>query len=101
MEAAMSDRFLERLREDARQLRHEPDDVSRGRLAARIRARLHRPATVSQFIAVWFRPIAAMLSALALMAGIGLTLLDRNQATWSGSDPVEISMGGDVYSVAE
>jgi len=44
------DRFLDRLRGDARSLRHEIDPVASTRLAARIRSRLTEP-TVSEFIA--------------------------------------------------
>ena len=40
-------------------------------------------------------------SALVLAATIGLTLFDRTDALTIGSDTVEVSMGGDVYSVVE
>ena len=93
------DRFFERLREDARQLRYEIDPVASTRLAARIRSRLTEPS-IAQFIAGWFRPLAASLTALALVAGIGMTLLERNQNVSIG-DPLEYSVGGDVYSVGE
>src|SRR5437764_3271630 len=94
------DRFLERLRGDARALRYDAGDTAASRLAARIRARVSQP-TIAELIAAWFRPVAASLTALALAATIGLTLVERNQAiSWSG-DPVEVSVGGDIFSVAE
>jgi len=94
------DRFLERLRGDARQLRHEPDAVAASRIAARVRDRVVQP-TIAELIAAWFRPVTASLVALALAATIGLTLVERNQVfSWSG-DPVEVSIGGDVVSVVE
>ena len=94
------DRFLDRVRSDARGLKYEIDGVATNRLSARIRARLDQPASMSQFIAAWFRPLAASLTALALATGIGITIVDRNQTT-SLNDPIEYSIGGEVYSVAE
>lgn len=93
------DRFLDRLRDDARSLRYEIDPVTSTRLAARIRSRLTEP-TVSEFIAAWFRPLAASLSALALVAGIGIALLDRNQPVAIG-DPLQYTIAGETYSVGE
>jgi hypothetical protein len=93
------DRFLDRLRDDARSLRHEIDPITSTRLAARIRARLTEP-TVSQFIAAWFRPLAASLSALALVAGIGIALLERDQPLAIG-DPPQYTVAGETYSVGE
>lgn len=94
------DRFLDRLRNDARQIRYEPDDFVTTRVAARIRAQLDQPR-VAQCLAAWFRPLAASLTALALAATIGLTLFDRSETLSLSGDSVEISMAGDVYSVAE
>lgn len=95
------DRFFERLREDARRLQYEPaDDFLFTRLSARIRARIEQP-TVTQFLAGWIRPLAASLSALVLAATLGLALLDRTDVLSIGNDTVEVSMGGDVYSVVE
>ncbi|HEY3053821.1 MAG TPA: hypothetical protein VGK04_10595 [Thermoanaerobaculia bacterium] len=94
------DRFFDRVRQDARKLRYEANDAVRTRLAARVRARIEQP-TVSEFLAAWFRPLAATLSALALVASIGLTLFERGEAPAVTGDTVEVSMGGDVYSVAE
>lgn len=93
------DRFPDRVREDARQLRYELDPVATTRVAARIRSRLSDP-TVAHWIAGWFRPLAAALSALALIAGIGIALLDRNQNESIG-DPIQYTVAGDTYSVGE
>jgi hypothetical protein len=93
------DRFLDRLRADARSLRYEVDPVTSTRLAARIRSRLTEP-TISEFIAAWFRPLAASLSALALIAGIGIALLNRDQPVAIG-DPIQYTVAGDTYNVGE
>ena len=93
------DRFLDRLRDDARSLRYEIDPIASTRLAARIRSRLTEP-TVSQFIAAWFRPLAASLSALALVAAIGIALLEREQPVAIG-DPIQYTVAGETYSVGE
>jgi hypothetical protein len=93
------DRFLDRLRADARSLRYEADPVTATRLAARIRSRLTEP-TISEFIAAWFRPLAASLSALALIAGIGIALLNRDQPVAIG-DPIQYTVAGDTYNVGE
>ena len=65
------DRFLERLRSDAKQLRFEPaDDVFWNRLSARIRERISvSPPSVAELLSRWIRPVVATFSAIAL-AGI-------------------------------
>ncbi len=93
------DRFLNQLRGDARQLRYEIDPVGATRLRAHIRGRLGEP-TVTHFLAAWFRPLAASLTALALIAGIAITVLERNQNISFG-DGIEYSVGGDVFSVGD
>jgi hypothetical protein len=102
MEESMSeDRFFERLRREARQLRYQPaDDFVWARLSARIRERISQP-TVAELLAAWVRPVAASLAALAIVASIGLTLIERSDSTLMSSEVVEISMAGDVYSVGE
>lgn len=90
--------FFERLRQDADALQYEPDEVTRTRIAARVRARIAAlPApTVAQMLASWFRPLAASLAALVLAASIGLALIDAtggDQETF-GANPVEVSMAG-------
>jgi hypothetical protein len=100
------DRFFERLRDDARPLRFEPDDFMATRIAARIRERLQTPATASQVLARWFRPLAASLSAVALAATLGIVWIDRSSAdaqptldSLSATNTIEISAAGDVYRV--
>jgi len=103
------DRFFERLREDARPLRFEADDFMTTRIAARIRERIQAPATASQVLARWFRPLAASLSALALAATLGIVYIDRSNTetqqqqptveSLSATNTIEISAGGDVYRV--
>jgi hypothetical protein len=101
------DRFIERLRDDARSLRFEPkDDAIWTRLPAKIRARIHaQPLTASQLLAAWFRPIAASLTAVALAATIGLAWFERPSATnvadTTVSSGVDIQMDGDLYRVGD
>ncbi|HEX7192875.1 MAG TPA: hypothetical protein VF381_15005 [Thermoanaerobaculia bacterium] len=102
------DRFFDRLREDARPLRFEPDDFMRTRVAARIRERIQAPATASQVLARWFRPLAASLTAIALAATLGIVWIDRTSTpdlqqptleSLSATNTIEISAAGDVYRV--
>lgn len=95
------DKFFERLRRDAATLRYEPDDVMRVRIAAGVRARIaarSAPATVSQLLASWFRPLAASIAALSLAAAIGLAFMDGNnsepQDASFASNPAEVSIAG-------
>ena len=96
------DNFLERLRDDARQLRYEPDDLAWVRLQARVRERIARP-TAAQFLASWFRPLAASLAALSLVAALGTAYFaeTRDPVTVDSlaSNSVEISVDGATYSV--
>ena len=94
------DRFFDRVRHDARELRYGASDALLTRVSARIRAGIEQP-TVWEFLAAWFRPLAASLSALALVATIGLTLFESSEALAMSGDTVEVSMGGDVYSVVD
>ena len=103
----MSDeRFLNRLRDDARSLQYVPDDDAIWtRLPAKIRARIAaRPATAAQLLATWFRPIAASLTALALAATLGLAWFEspRDTSTESiSSAGVDIQMDGELYRVGD
>ena len=100
------DRFLDRLRDDAEQLRYEPKDVFVWtRLRAKVRESILRPAGVSQMLARWFRPIAASFFLLALGAGLTVIWVERAQSTYAvesiASHPVEITVDGDTFSFTE
>jgi hypothetical protein len=94
------DKFFERLRADAGALRHEPDERTLTRIRARIRARIERPPTVAELIAAWFRPLAATLTAVAIAAAIGAAAVSTSEDPSLGDSPVEVSMAGDNYRVA-
>jgi len=100
------DRFLERLRDDARQLRYDAGDVMLTRLTARVRARVAAPPSVESFLARWFRPLAASLAALALAAVLGVQWYEsRQQQTATleaamSADPIEISVDGNTYTLS-
>lgn len=102
-----NDHFLDRLRDDSRTLQYQPqDDSIWTRLPAKIRARMQQqPATASQLLAAWFRPIAASLTALALAATLGLAWFDRPQPVTSPdsvtSAGMDIQMDGDLYHVGD
>jgi hypothetical protein len=101
MGVAMSDdRFFDQLRRDARPLRYEPDAVRVQRLEAAVRERVAgEPATVAQLLAMWFRPLAASLAALALAAALAVGFSGRNNDF--SMEPVEVSVAGGSYSVAD
>jgi hypothetical protein len=101
-----NDRFFDRVRHEARRLRYEPEDAALWtRLAARIRERIQLQPSVSQLLAGWFRPIAASLTALAVASALSLALFERsrdnNSAETMTSSSVEVSVGGDTFSVAD
>ena len=98
------DNFLERLRGDARALRYEPGDAAFVRLQARVRERLTAAPTVTQFLAAWFRPLAASLAALSIVAALSTAYyvgVRDQQVTIDSlaSNSVEISVDGATYSV--
>ena len=104
------DRFFERLREDAAGLRYEPQDSAIwARLSAHVRdriARVAQPVTVAQLLTYWFRPMVTTLAAVALAATLGMQWFDSSHDTISvesamASNNVEISVDGDIYSVAD
>jgi len=99
------DRFFERLREEAPRLRYEPDELMLTRLAARVRERVAAQPTVESFLARWFRPLAASLTAIALAATIGVQWYESRQQTTTleaamSADPVEISVDGNTYTLS-
>ena len=104
------DKFLERLREEGAGLRYEPEDpAARTRLSARIRERIMngpQPVTVAQLLARWFRPVVISLAALALVSTLGMQWFETSHDTMSveaamATNSVEISVDGDIYSVAD
>lgn len=102
------DDFFDRLRDDAQQLRYQPqDDVLWTRLAARIRERVQAQPSVSQLLAGWFRPITASLTALALAAVVGVTWDQRTHDAQGytleamSTPSMEITVDGDTYNLAE
>ena len=103
----IDDTFLEQLRHDARQLQYEPDDVMATRIAARVRARVSEEAGggISLTLARWFRPVVVSLAALSLVAVLGVGWLELRPEpapgldTVSSSQTVDVSVGGDVFSV--
>jgi hypothetical protein len=100
----MRNDFLDKLRDDARQLRYEPeDDVLWTRLAARVRARLGGQPSVSQFLARWFRPVGVSLAGLGLVAALGIGWFETNDPAYTleAMNAVEITIDGDTYNLAE
>jgi hypothetical protein len=102
------DNFLDRLRDDAQQLRFAPDDMTTTRIAAHVRERVSSDAQagVAQILARWFRPVVASLATLALVAMLGVGWLEQSrEAPATGLDAmtstqtVDISVGGDTFSV--
>lgn len=99
------DRFFERLRDDARQLRYDAGELMLSRLTARVRARVAAQPSVESFLARWFRPLAASLAALALAAILGVQWYESAQQQTSleaamSADPLEISVDGNTYTLA-
>ena len=101
------DHFFERLRDDAASLRYEPDAAALTRLTARVRARVAAQPTVESFLARWFRPLAASLAALAIVATLGVQWYERTQQQSTtleaamSADPVEITVDGNTYTLSQ
>ena len=101
------ERFFERLRDDAGALRYEPGAAAMTRLAARVRERVAAEPSVAQLLARWFRPLAASLAALALVATLGVTWAERSSSQQQQpvtleaamSSDVEVSVDGNVYTL--
>lgn len=94
-----NDDFLERLRTEARTLRHQPDEITLARIRARIRERVERPR-VADVLAAWLRPAAAAVGTFALIAAIGVAVLRGDGDTsWFTDTTIEISIAGDDYRV--
>jgi len=101
------EQFFERLRDDARPLRYEADDVALTRLSARVRERVAAEPTVAQLLARWFRPVAVSLATLALVATLSVQWYERNQQqpvtldAAMSTDAVEISVDGNTYTLGQ
>ena len=100
------DKFLERLRGDAAQLRYTPQDAFVWtRLAAQIRGRMQNDTTVAGMLAHWLRPIAASFVMLALVASLSVTWVERHESSNGNelvaSNSVEITVDGDTYSLGQ
>jgi hypothetical protein len=101
------DRFMERLRSDAEQLRYTPADNAPvwTRLSAGIRSRMQPDATVSGMLARWFRPIIASFAMLAIVAALSISWIETREPAYNSdslaSNSMEISIDGDTYSLAE
>ncbi len=95
------DPFFARLRQDARPLRHEPDEATLARIRGRIQSHLHRnQPTVAQMLAAWFRPIVAAAAAIALAAAIGINVVRSDSISLSDT-VLEISMAGETWRVGD
>lgn len=94
------DDFLERLRGDARALRHRPDEQTLARIRARIYEQLAPRPTVIELLASWFRPLAATAVAIAIVAGIGVATLGRDDVSLDDT-AVEVTVEGERYRVAD
>jgi hypothetical protein len=100
------DRFFDRLRDDAAQLRYTPqDDVLWTRLGARVRSGIAAQPGVADMLARWFRPITASFIMLALVAALGVTWVERRDMSGTnetiGTNSLEIAVDGDTYTLAE
>jgi hypothetical protein len=101
------DPFFQRLRNDARPLRHQPDDATLARIRANIEqyvqhGHLQRSEpTVAQLLAAWFRPLVASAAALALVAAIGTSILRSNEEISIADSAIEITVGGETWRVGD
>jgi hypothetical protein len=99
--AMTDDPFFARLRNDARSLRHQPDEATLARIRARIQSHIETTElTVAQLLAAWFRPILATAAAIGLAAAIGINVV-RSDALSLSDTVIEISMGGETYHVGD
>lgn len=89
------DDFFTRLQQDAAPLRHRPDEARLARIRARIHERIAPQPTVAEVIASWFRPLAAAIAVVAIVAGVGLATIELPEGG------VAIAVGGETYVVAD
>ena len=95
------EQFFERLRADAGQLRHQPDEVTLARIRARIVAHIEERPSVAQQLARWIRPLAGALSAAALAAAIATTVVFNNSQPSFGDNPSQIQIAGEDFSATD
>ena len=100
------EKFFERLREDAAELRYTPqDEFMWTRLAASIRSRMMSDATVAQMLARWFRPMVASFAMLAIVAALSITWIETREPAFNAdsisANSLEITVDGDTYTLAE
>jgi len=102
------DRFFEKLRDEAQQLRYAPNDPAVWtRLTARIRDRVRHQTSVTQMLARWFRPITVTFVALSIVAAIGVSWVEQAHESANAveaamtSNSVEITLDGDTFNLAE
>jgi hypothetical protein len=97
------DKFFERLRADARALRRQPDEQTLERIRLRIHSHINdriapRP-TIVDLLAAWFRPLAATAVAIAIAALLGVNAVQDEP--WLGEAEVEVTTGGETFSVVD
>ena len=93
------DKFLERLRGDAAPLRYQVDEAALARIRARIHERIAGPQPgVVELLASWFRPLAAALTVVAVVAGITFATIED---TTPDTDVLEVVVAGEPYVVSD
>jgi hypothetical protein len=93
------DKFFERLRADARALRRQPDEQTLERIRLRIHERIAPRPTIVDLLAAWFRPLAATAVAIAIAALLGVNAVQDEP--WLGEAEVEVTTGGETFSVVD
>lgn len=96
------DEFFERLSEDARRLRYEPeDDMAFGRIRTHVREHTQRPLTVFDLLVRWRFRIAGALGGVALIAALSFAAIPSTVFTDSIDSIARVSlMTEDFYRVA-
>lgn len=99
------DRFLNRIRDDARTLRYEASEVTTSRVAARIRARIRERSTPESLLMRWFRPLVTSMTALAIVATLGIAwtgnVAAADEVVEITASAPEVAMAGEIVDVGE
>jgi hypothetical protein len=96
------DEDLKSLRGVARTLRYEPDDpLTYERIAATVRSRMERPASLLEVFAAWLRPVGAAVAVATLIATISSAALATADDEVATTTPEIALLMEDVYRVAE